>query len=82
MSAADFPRRRGNVTKTASLVLVVDDDESMRALLKMQMELDGYRVVTAEHGAKALAECEAKLPDLVLLDALMPEWTASRLPNY
>ena len=53
-------------------VLVVDDDESMRALLKRQMELDGYRVVTAEHGSKALVECEVKLPDLVLLDALMP----------
>jgi len=53
-------------------VLVVDDDESMRALLKRQMELDGYRVVTAEHGSKALVECEANLPDLVLLDALMP----------
>jgi len=59
-------------TNKQSSVLVVDDDESMRALLKRQMELDGYRVVTAEHGAAALAECEAKLPDLVLLDALMP----------
>ena len=53
-------------------VLVVDDDESMRALLQRQMELDGYRVVAAEDGVAALAECETKLPDLMLLDALMP----------
>ena len=62
----------GHDSNSRPSVLVVDDDESMRALLKRQMELDGYRVVIAENGAKALAECEAKLPDLVLLDALMP----------
>jgi putative two-component system response regulator len=59
-------------TNKQPLVLVVDDDESMRALLTKQMELDGYRVVTAKHGAKALAECATTLPDVVLLDALMP----------
>ena len=59
-------------TNKQPLVLVVDDDESMRELLKKQMELDGYRVVTAKHGAKALAECATTLPDVVLLDALMP----------
>ena len=59
-------------TNKQPLVLVVDDDESMRALLEKQMELDGYRVVTAKHGAKALAECGTMLPDVVLLDALMP----------
>lgn len=54
------------------LVLVVDDDESIRALLRRQMELDGYRVASAEDGAIAVKMADACLPDIVLLDALMP----------
>ena len=61
------------MTNTTCMVLVVDDDESMRALLERQMGLAGYRVVTAGSGTEALAACEAELPDIVLLDALMPE---------
>jgi CheY-like chemotaxis protein len=37
--------------KKKPLVLVVDDDESITALLRHQMERDGYRVATAENGA-------------------------------
>jgi len=60
------------VAEKTPLVLVVDDDESMRALLQMQMERDGYRVVTAEGGPSALDKAAAEPPDVVLLDALMP----------
>ena len=55
------------------VVLVVDDDESIRALLQRQMELDGYRVVSAEDGASAIFKAEEASPDIVLLDALMPD---------
>jgi putative two-component system response regulator len=51
---------------------VVDDDESVRALLQRQMELDGYRVASAEDGMGALVKAEEETPDIVLLDALMP----------
>jgi putative two-component system response regulator len=54
------------------LVLVVDDDESMRLLLRRHMELDGYRVTAAEDGLRAVVAAEAELPDIVLLDAQMP----------
>lgn len=54
------------------LVLVVDDDEGIRALLQRQMELDGYRVACAENGATALSKAGQESPDIVLLDALMP----------
>jgi len=59
-------------TANKPLVLVVDDDQSMRALLQKQMELDGYRVVVAENGLRAVDAVEAELPDVVLLDAQMP----------
>jgi putative two-component system response regulator len=54
------------------LVLIVDDDESVRALLQRQMELDGYRVASAEDGATAVIKADEEPPDIVLLDALMP----------
>jgi putative two-component system response regulator len=54
------------------LVLVVDDDESIRLLLKRQMERDGYAVATADNGLGAITTAGAMLPDVVLLDALMP----------
>lgn len=54
------------------LVLIVDDDESIRALLQRQMDLDGYRVATAADGASGIATADEIAPDLVLLDALMP----------
>ena len=60
------------MTKPSSVVLVVDDDESMRLLLQRQMEGDGYRVVLAEDGFSAVEKASAEPPDIVLLDALMP----------
>jgi putative two-component system response regulator len=55
------------------LALVVDDDETVRLLLRTQMELDGYRVATATDGETAIRKAVMETPDIVLLDALMPE---------
>jgi putative two-component system response regulator len=60
------------MTNKKPLVLVVDDDESVRALLQRQMELDGYRVVSAEDGPSAVKKVDEEFPDIILLDALMP----------
>ena len=54
------------------LVLVVDDDQSMRTLLKLAMEEEGYRVAQAKDGEQCLAEFTRLQPDMVLLDAMMP----------
>lgn len=54
------------------LVLVVDDDRSLRALLCFAMEEEGYQVVEANNGENCLAEFMRLQPDLVLLDAVMP----------
>jgi signal transduction histidine kinase/DNA-binding response OmpR family regulator/uncharacterized protein (DUF427 family) len=53
-------------------VLVVDDDPSIRALLRTELEQLGYRVREAQDGVKALAEIRRALPNLVVLDVMMP----------
>lgn len=54
-------------------ILVVDDDPAMRRYIRTALELESFNVDTAEHGAQALDFVQQKVPDLVLLDLLMPE---------
>jgi diguanylate cyclase (GGDEF)-like protein len=54
------------------LVLVVDDDEHTRTLLKDLCESSGFRVVMAEDGVEAMHHITNAKPDLVLLDLMMP----------
>jgi EAL domain-containing protein (putative c-di-GMP-specific phosphodiesterase class I)/CheY-like chemotaxis protein len=62
------------ITNTdASLVLIADDDRAMRSILKSIIEKAGYRVIEASNGKIALELFKAHQPDLVLLDAMMPE---------
>lgn len=55
------------------LILVVDDDRIMRSLLNLAMEEEGYRVAQAKNGKQGLAEYTRLQPDMVLLDAVMPD---------
>ena len=54
-------------------VLVVDDEPEIRLLVQRALEKHGYAVETAEDGAEAIAKAEAMVPDLVLLDAMLPK---------
>ena len=56
-----------------SRILVVDDVEDNRQLLRRRLEKQGYAVTCAEDGKKALAVVEREEPDLILLDIMMPE---------
>jgi DNA-binding response OmpR family regulator len=61
-----------------AIILVVDDEPDIRALVQLNLELDGHEVVLAANGAEALARVHEAAPDLVLLDLMMPEvdgWT-------
>jgi DNA-binding NtrC family response regulator len=49
-------------------VLVVDDDSSLRLLCRINLELDGHRVVEAATLSEARAQLEREAPDVVLLD--------------
>jgi DNA-binding response OmpR family regulator len=54
-------------------ILVVDDKANVRTLLREYLTEQGYRVVVAENGRSALAAARHELPDLILLDIMMPE---------
>ena len=57
----------------APTVLVVDDDEFQRKLIARILEAAGYRLELAANGGEAMAVLEQRLPDLILMDFLMPE---------
>ena len=54
-------------------VLVVDDDVTVRQLLRRKLEPEGYTVVEAENGRAALERLRDVSPSVVLLDLMMPE---------
>lgn len=53
-------------------VLTADDDPQLLRLVARNLELEGYNVLTASDGELALEQIEAHVPDLVLLDVMMP----------
>ena len=54
------------------LVLIVDDDETVRSLLEVIVTSAGYRVATASDGKSAAAQLDAVHPNLVITDLMMP----------
>jgi len=53
-------------------VLLVDDDDGMRELVRLQLEREGYAVHEAASAAEGLAAIESRKPELILLDVMMP----------
>ncbi|MHB0867297.1 MAG: response regulator [Thermoleophilia bacterium] len=56
----------------AKRVLVVDDESSLRTLVRANLEIDGFEVSEAVDGIEAMDMLRASPPDLVLLDIMMP----------
>lgn len=54
-------------------ILVVDDEEMTRNLLRLMLERNGYAIVEADGGQEALDIINTSVPDLVLLDVMMPD---------
>ncbi|MFO8037783.1 MAG: response regulator transcription factor [Anaerolineales bacterium] len=54
-------------------ILVVDDEKRMVRFIQLNLEQDGFQVVTAYNGKEALDQVRTQLPDLVLLDIMMPD---------
>lgn len=53
-------------------VLIADDDPDIRALLTLNLELSGYSVAVADNGGRAGELARSLLPDLIVLDVMMP----------
>ena len=64
-------RNEGGPSATAS-ILVVDDEEPNRTLLRDPLEARGYSVAEAENGLQALEHIARQTPDVILLDLMMP----------
>src|SRR5437016_13278216 len=54
-------------------ILIVDDEPRIRDFVRMNLELEHYHVLEANNGLEALDKLRENLPDLVLLDVMMPE---------
>lgn len=53
-------------------ILVADDDPRLVRILRVNLERDGFTVITAEDGRQALEQARKCRPDLVILDVMMP----------
>lgn len=54
-------------------ILLVEDSDDSRQVLKLSLEADGYRVMEAHNGREAVEAARERCPDLILMDLNMPE---------
>ena len=59
--------------ETIYKILLVDDEEDILEFISYNLEKEGYKVFTAKNGLEAVASAEKNLPNLVILDVMMPE---------
>lgn len=57
----------------APLVLVVDDEPRIIRFVRVNLEMEGFRVIEAHNGLEALDQVRLYMPDAILLDVMMPE---------
>jgi CheY-like chemotaxis protein len=63
------------------LILIVDDNADNREILEARLASQGYRTALAADGEEALHAVRTLLPDLVLLDVMMPKLDVLRYPG-
>ena len=57
---------------TVKTILVIDDSPTERHILVELLTKSGYQVITAENGEQGIEKAKAEMPDLVLMDVVMP----------
>ncbi len=61
-----------------AVILVVDDDPAIRLVIRHAMQQNGYQVIEASNGLEAVQYSIRQIPDLILMDAVMPEMDGFR----
>jgi diguanylate cyclase (GGDEF)-like protein len=61
-----------DIAAAPTRILIVEDEESLRTILKLQLEREGYEVLTAGDGVEGLESALHERPDLIVLDWMMP----------
>ncbi len=56
----------------APFILIVEDEADLAVMLRYNLEAEGYRVASAESGDEASLQLQEELPDLILLDWMLP----------
>ena len=67
------PKQPKSNPREGKRILVVDDEPRMIGFIRMNLELEGHQVIEAHSGLEALEAIRTQLPDLVLLDIMMPD---------
>jgi two-component system response regulator VicR len=67
------------VDDVAHRILVIEDDRTLRLVLRDNLQTEGYRVDVAGDGASAVARARATIPDLVVLDLSLPDYDGLEL---
>ena len=62
-----------DIAERASTILVADDEPNVRDVIKLMLADEGHRLVFAENGAEAVEMAQELVPDLILLDVIMPK---------
>ncbi len=70
---ADLPKSEPPKKIDAKKILVVDDEAEIRKMLRLVLEEQGYQVIEADRGKLALQLVKLESPDLIILDAMLPE---------
>jgi two-component system cell cycle response regulator len=61
-----------NTLTASKQIMLVDDEMAMLTLVSITMKRHGFRVIEAENAAKALSLLEKSVPDLIIIDMMMP----------
>ena len=64
--------RMSEKTPANLTILLVEDDEDTRFLMRLELERRGYRLIEAEDGEKAVALAQQERPDIILMDISLP----------
>jgi CheY-like chemotaxis protein len=72
-NTSETPDTNTHPSQTQRTVLVVDDFDDTRLLLRTWFERRGFRVIEAENGVQAIRRAENEAPDLIIMDVQMPQ---------